>query len=103
MRVYNRLNVPMNGKTMQPKMRMSFANGRFVINPEACRVMDLFHGCHINIYYHEQNDIWLIGKADETGFLLRVTEMIIHWYSIPSTLLARYLKAYPTKEMLEMP
>lgn len=71
MRVYNRLNVPMNGKTMQPKIRMSFANGRFVINPEACRVMDLFARWHINIYYEEKSDMWLIGGADETGFLLK--------------------------------
>lgn len=71
MRVYNRLNVPMHGKTLQPKMRISYINGRFVINPEACRVMDLFHGCHINIYFHEQGEMWLMGKADTTGFLLK--------------------------------
>ena len=50
---------------------MSLSNGRIVINPEACRIMDLFHGCHINIYYHEQANMWLIGIADETGFLLK--------------------------------
>ncbi len=61
----------MRGKYIPPTLRITKNTGKFVFNSESCRCIDLFDGCHVNIYYCEKRDIWLIGKADETGFKLR--------------------------------